>query len=89
MPKNKMDCELCNPKRETEWINNLPSGFDFNVFRCRTHHDFMIVSKHHGEWDLHERALVVHLATILFPGKQIRWEMASIKDHAHCHILGT
>jgi len=82
-------CELCNPKRETEWIDNLPAGFDFNVFRCRAHHEFMIVSKHHGEWEPHERELAEMLRDILFPGKAIRWEQLSIGDHPHVHVVGT
>ena len=82
-------CELCQPKRETEWIDNLPAGFDFNVFRCRAHHEFMIVSKHHGQWEAHERKLVEMLRDILFPGKQIRWEQGTITDHPHVHIVGT
>ncbi len=83
------ECELCDPKKETEWIEELPAGFDFNVFRCRAHHDFMIVSKHHGEWGPHERQLIEILAGILFPGKQIRWEQQSITDHPHVHITGS
>lgn len=82
-------CELCDPKRETEWINNLPMGFDFNVFRCRTHHEFMIVAKHHGQWEPGERELVEKLRDFLFPGKEIRWEQQSIRDHPHVHIAGT
>jgi len=83
-------CPLCNPARVTAWIEELPAGFEFfNVFRCETHHDFMIVAKHHGQWQGHERKLVKMLSDILFPGKEIRWEMESIKDHAHCHVLGT
>lgn len=83
------DCELCNPKRITEWVDKLPAGFDFYVFRCSTHGEFMIVAKNHGEWEPQEKKLVEMLRDILFPGKQIRWEQQSIKDHAHCHIVGT
>lgn len=82
-------CELCNPKRETEWIDDLPTGFNFNVFRCRAHHEFMIVSKHHGQWGSGEREKVKKLRDILFPGRDIRWEQRSIKDHPHVHIVGT
>lgn len=82
-------CELCEPKRETEWIDELPAGFDFNVFRCRTHNEFMIVSKHHGDWEPHERTLVELLRDFLFLGKEIRWEQQSIRDHPHVHIVGS
>ncbi|KKN87030.1 hypothetical protein LCGC14_0262990 [marine sediment metagenome] len=84
-----MSCELCEPKRDTEWIDKLPAGFDFNVFRCRAHNEFMIVSKHHGDWEPHEWILVAMLRDILFPGKEIRWEQQSIRDHPHVHIVGT
>lgn len=82
-------CPLCDPQRLTEWIDDIPAGFDFWVFRCQTHGEFMIVSKHHGEWYPWETTLVEMLRDILFPGKGIRWEQASIKDHPHAHITGT
>lgn len=89
LKQDSSNCELCDPKRETEWIDNIPIGFDFYVFRCRTHHEFMIVSKHHGKWNIGEKEQVESLRDILFPGKQIRWEQQTIKDHPHVHIIGT
>jgi len=84
-----LGCELCNPQKETEGVFDLPEGFEFNVFRCRTHHEFMIVSRHHGGWEPGEKEMAEKLRDILFPGKEIRWEMRSVPDHAHCHVIGT
>lgn len=84
-----MSCELCNPKRETEWRDDVPAWYAFNVFRCRVHGEFMIVARHHGDWYRNEKTLVKRLGEILFPGNKIRWEMSSIRDHAHCHVVGT
>lgn len=81
-----MNCELCDPKRETEWIDNLPAGFDFNVFRCRTDGLWMIVAKHHGDWLPGEKGKAEKLRDLLFPGRPIRWEMKQLPGHAHCHV---
>jgi hypothetical protein len=84
-----MACELCNLKRETEWLELPQETANFHIVRCRTHHEFMIVANHHGDWEPGEREMVISLANKMFPGKRIRWEQQSIKDHAHCHIEGT
>ena len=82
------DCPLCFPDRHTEWIDDLPPGFeDFNVFRCDTDGAWMIVSKHHGDWLLGEREKVEQLRDILFPtAKGLRFEMRKIPGHAHAHL---
>lgn len=82
-------CPLCSPARETEWIDDLPEGYDFNVFRSKKNGNFMVVAKHHGGWELGECEKVQELRDMLFPGKEINWGMGTFPNHAHAHIEGT
>ena len=64
-------CELCE----------LGEGLKITI--CRTCGVPMVVScEHKPEFSTEERAMIERL----FYGRGIRWEMRSIKNHAHCHI---
>jgi hypothetical protein len=69
----KEDCELCQT-----------SAFPFLITFCRSHPDQILIvsTEHKPEFSEQEKGLIKKM----FPDRTIRWEMRSIKDHAHAHI---
>ncbi len=66
-----MPCELCA----------LNEGFTMTV--CRSCNVPMVVlNEHRAEFTETEKKRIKYL----FPEKKIRWEMRSVKGHAHCHL---
>lgn len=66
-------CDLCDR-----------DSFPFYLTFCRTHTSTpMVVStKHKPDFSEQEKDMIRRV----FPDKHVRFEMRSIKDHAHCHI---
>lgn len=68
-----MACELCEK-----------DSFDFYITFCRSHPDeILIVATHHRP---NFTAMETAKIRKMFQNRKIRWEMRSVKDHAHAHI---
>ncbi len=69
-----MNCELCVVK-----------AFPFLITYCDSHPaELLIISTEHKlEFSQGEKNLIQSI----FPNRKIRWEMQSIKDHAHAHLI--
>lgn len=68
-------CELCD-------LNNSTDGFILTI--CNTCNTVLVVKRSHKEEFATGEVAIIKA---MFPGRQIRWEMKKIHDHAHCHIL--
>lgn len=70
---NLDNCSLCDKE-----------SFSFYITFCRTCNIPMLVSTvHKSNFSDEEKQLIKRM----FPDRNVRYEMRSIKFHAHCHLL--
>jgi len=69
-----MSCDLC------KWKN-----FPFLLAFCRSHpdHPLIVSTTHKKGFSQEEKDIIKRM----FPDNEIGWEMKSIPDHSHCHII--
>lgn len=68
------DCPLCKKQ-----------NFPFMITFCKSHpdHPLIISMTHKQQFTEEEKEIIKRL----FPNNKIGWEMKSIPQHVHCHIV--
>lgn len=72
-------CDLCK-------LNTGSDGFILTTCsdpKCGG--TMVVLREHRPEFNAEEMVKI----GLMFCGREIRWEMRKIKEHAHCHILPT
>lgn len=78
------DCDLCDINADYGYLMSQDNPY-LILCICKTCKIPMVIAGgHRPNFTTKEREVIMEA----FLGKKIRWEMRSLKDHAHCHIEG-
>lgn len=78
-----MTCPLCDLAKEKGVLLGI---FLATCNKCNV--PMIVVAEHQADFSPAQKDYIKVFVAGAYPGAEVRWEMKSIKGHAHCHVEG-